>query len=50
MILIHDEFQEYWVWVEANNHDVELSPQFDTEYDARLWQTRLINILCKGKQ
>jgi len=50
MTLIHDEYQECWVWVEDKNHDVELSPQFDTEEDARLWKTRMINILCKGKE
>ena len=50
MTLINDEFQECWVWVEDKNHDVELSPQFDTEEDARLWKTRMINILCKGKE
>lgn len=50
MTLVHDEFQEVWVWVEDKNHDVELSPQFDTEEDARLWKTRMINILCKGKE
>jgi hypothetical protein len=49
MTLIHDEFNEYWVWVEEKNHDIELSPQFDYEEDARLWRTRMIHILCKGK-
>jgi hypothetical protein len=29
--------------------DVELSPQFDFEEDAMLWRTRMIHILCKGK-
>ena len=49
MTLIHDEFGEYWVWVEEKNHDIELSPQFDYEEDARLWRTRMINILVKHK-
>jgi len=47
MILIHKEFEEYWVWVEANNYNVELSPPFDFENDAMLWRTRMIHILKK---
>lgn len=49
MVLIHDEYNECWVWVESNNHNIELSPQFDFEEDAKLWKTRMINILVKGK-
>jgi hypothetical protein len=49
MTLIHDEWNEVWVWVETNDHDTELSPGFDSESDARLWRTRMINILIKGK-
>jgi len=50
MILINDEYSDTWVWVETNNHDVELSPQFDDEEAAMLWRSRMINILCKGKE
>jgi hypothetical protein len=50
MILIHDEYEEIWVWVENNNHNIDLSPRFDFREDALLWQTRMINILCKGKE
>ena len=49
MTLIHDEWNEVWVWVETNDHDTELSPGFNSESDARLWRTRMINILIKGK-
>jgi hypothetical protein len=49
MILIYDEYNDYWVWVEEKNHDIELSPVFDEEEDAKLWQTRIINILLRGK-
>lgn len=49
MTLIHDEYSDTWVWVETNNHEIELSPQFDYEEDAKLWKTRMINILVKGK-
>lgn len=50
MSLIYDEYADVWVWVESNNHDIPLSPEFDTEDDARLWRTRMINILTKGKE
>ena len=50
MTLIYDEYAEVWLWVEKNNHDIELSPQFDTEEAAMLWRTRMINILVKGKE
>ena len=50
MTLIHDDIDEVYVWVESNNHDIELSPEFDTEEDARLWRTRMINILCRGME
>ena len=49
MKLIYDEYSETWVWVEENNHDIELSPQFDDESGAMLWRTRMIHILCKGR-
>lgn len=45
MILIHDDYTECWVWVELNNHNIELSPHFDSEGDAMKWRTRMINIL-----
>lgn len=48
MILLYDEYVDCWIWVEMNNHHIELSPQFDSEADARLWRTRMINLL-KGK-
>ena len=50
MVLIYDEINEWWVWVEENNHDIELSPVFDDEENARLWKTRIINILMKAKR
>jgi hypothetical protein len=49
MVLIYDEFNDWWVWVEIKNHDIELSPQFDEEEDAKLWHRRMINILLKEK-
>lgn len=45
MILIYDEYNDAWVWVEKNDHDRELSPQFDEEEDAKLWKIRIKNLL-----
>lgn len=50
MKLIYDEFSEVWVWVEENDHDIALSPEFDEEDDAMLWRTRMIHILCRGRR
>jgi hypothetical protein len=49
MTLIYNELDDTWVWVEDKNHDIELSPTFDYEEDAKLWRTRMINILLRGK-
>jgi hypothetical protein len=49
MKLLYDKYADWWVWVEENNHDIELSPSFDDEESARLWRTRMINILVKSK-
>lgn len=49
MKLIYDEYDDCWIWVESNNQDIELSPRFDEEESAKLWKTRMINILCRGK-
>jgi hypothetical protein len=49
MILIYDNYEDVWIWVEEKNHDIELSPRFDEEKDAKLWQTRIINILLRDK-
>jgi hypothetical protein len=45
MTLIYDEYNDVWVWVEENNHDLELSPVFDDKESALFWRTRIINIL-----
>jgi hypothetical protein len=37
MELIFDEFNDCWIWVTTNNHDIELSPRLDTEEDAQAW-------------
>jgi hypothetical protein len=45
MTLIYDDFDDVYVWVESNNHNIELSPQYDSEEAARLWQRRIIDIV-----
>lgn len=49
MTLIYDEYNDVWVFVEKNNYDIVLSPEFDQEEDAKLWKTRMINILSRAK-
>jgi len=49
MKLIYDDYEDAWIWVEEKNHDIELSPRFDEEEDAKAWKTRIINILLRGK-
>lgn len=49
MTLIYDEYVDAWIWVESNNHDIALSPEFDDEDGAKLWRTRMIHILTKDK-
>lgn len=39
MTLVYDDYNETWVWVATDNHDMEVSPQFDYEEDARAWYT-----------
>lgn len=48
MKLIYDDYNDVWVWVESKNHDIELSPVFDEEEQARAWLARIANII-KGK-
>ena len=37
MTLIYDDYNDVWVWVDVDNHDNELSPQFDEEESAVEW-------------
>ena len=49
MILIYDDYNDCWVWVERNKNEIELSPTFETEKEARAWLSRVANII-KGKE
>ena len=50
MKLIFDEFNDVWIWVEHDDHDVELSPHFDFEEDAVRWYDRIKNIMIKDRK
>lgn len=47
MILICDDYNEIYVWVDDSNHDIELSPHFDYEEDAIEWKERMKRELSK---
>jgi len=48
MKLLYDDYNAVWVWVETNDHNIELSPRFDEEEDAKFWMSRIINIVKKN--
>lgn len=37
MQLVNDEFEETWVWVTKHDHNLELSPHFDSREYAVQW-------------
>jgi hypothetical protein len=41
MTLIYDDYNDWWVWVDVDNHDNDLSPHFDYEEDAIQWYRRI---------
>jgi hypothetical protein len=41
MTLILDDYNQVYVWVDEENHDLELSPRFDYEEDANMWFNRI---------
>lgn len=45
MKLINDEYNDWWVWVEDNDENQELSPHFDYEEDAVQWRDRMKDML-----
>lgn len=45
MKLIHDEYNEVWIWVNDYNEDIELSPQFDEKPYALAWRGRILKEL-----
>ena len=49
MILIYDEYNDWWVWVDPNYQDLSLSPHFDYEEDAIQWRDRLQEMLKDNK-
>ena len=49
MQLICDDYNQVYVWVEEDNHDLELSPRFDYEDDALEWRERMKELLKDKK-
>jgi hypothetical protein len=47
MTLILDDYNQVYIWVDDDNHDLELSPHFDYEEDALEWKERLKKELNK---
>jgi len=47
MTLILDDYNQVYIWVDDDNHDLELSPHFDYEDDALAWKERLKKELAK---
>jgi hypothetical protein len=47
MTLILDDYNQVYIWVDDDNHDLELSPHFDYEEDALAWKERLKKELSK---
>jgi hypothetical protein len=41
MKLICDDYNQIYVWVDDQDHDLELSPHFDYEEDAIEWKNRM---------
>lgn len=41
MTLIFDEYNDTFLWVDTRNYDEALSPEFDTEHDALVWQNKM---------
>lgn len=49
MTLIYDDFDDVYIWVETDNHDIPLSPEFDDEASARQWYGRVAAIMFSNQ-
>lgn len=38
MVIVYDSYYDYYVWVDSHNHDIELSPHFDSRTEAEEWK------------
>jgi hypothetical protein len=45
MTLIYDDFDEVYIWVDSQDHNVELSPEYDDEASARQWYGKVAAIM-----
>ena len=49
MTLIYDDFDDVYVWVEDNDHNIALCPEYDDEESARQWYSRVYAIMQTAK-
>ena len=47
MKLVADDYNQVYVWVDDDDHDLDLSPRFDYEEDAIAWYERMKQELLK---
>lgn len=45
MTLIYNDIDEVYIWVETEDHDTPLSPEFDDEEGAKQWYGRVASIM-----
>lgn len=48
MTLIYNEFDNVWLWVDAKDHNIEYSPQFDEREYAEQWLSTIKDKLVNG--
>ncbi len=47
MQLVFDEYYNYFSWVVKDDHDTELSPQFDTKAEADAWLALVTKLITQ---
>lgn len=45
MFLYYDEYDDIYVWIDTQDHNIEYSPWFDTEAQANEWYERISKII-----
>lgn len=46
--LYYDDFDDFWVWVDAKDENIEYSPCFDTADDAADWYEQMKKVFANG--
>jgi hypothetical protein len=49
MTLIYDDFDDVYIWVDSQDHDTPLSPEFDDEAGARQWYNKVSQIMLAAQ-